>query len=260
MLRCSEPPAGEDGTSSIRAAIHPHEALSRGQLHSKWSSESASPALATAACHSTISSCVKRGEPSRPKIQKSAINRSIDTAGGMTYTDWYIQYGMLIAFLRMSYRCARDSKPIEVLGTYNPLPKKPTGLNDNEVAKPYKELALDKSRTKYWLGVGAQPSDSVWKMFSMVRSFVSEVGRGFAEPFVWGVTAVETARAVKMNCGRVFWYCIQLLTVSSSTVDGSYHAKVHGKAMTERTNLRILNPPFPPIPTLRLPFCLPSTR
>lgn len=68
-------------------------------------------------------------------------------------------------------RSARDSKPIEVIGTYNPIPQKPTGLTDLEAesAKPYKEIALDRSRAKYWLGVGAQPSDTVWRLFAMVR-------------------------------------------------------------------------------------------
>ncbi|KAL1974586.1 hypothetical protein VTN31DRAFT_4790 [Thermomyces dupontii] len=66
-------------------------------------------------------------------------------------------------------RSARDSKPIEVIGTYNPIPQKPTGLTDLEAesAKPYKEIALDRSRAKYWLGVGAQPSDTVWRLFAM---------------------------------------------------------------------------------------------
>lgn len=70
----------------------------------------------------------------------------------------------------MKYRSARDSKPIEVIGTYNPTPQKPTGLSDVEAqnAKPFKDIALDQSRAKYWLGVGAQPSDTVWRLLSMV--------------------------------------------------------------------------------------------
>ncbi|KAI9374244.1 mitochondrial 37S ribosomal protein MRPS16 [Aspergillus egyptiacus] len=66
-------------------------------------------------------------------------------------------------------RSARNSKPLEVLGTFNPIPQKPTGLSEEETraAKPYKYIALDKSRAKYWLGVGAQPSDSVWRILNM---------------------------------------------------------------------------------------------
>ncbi|KAJ5908116.1 hypothetical protein N7495_000798 [Penicillium taxi] len=65
-------------------------------------------------------------------------------------------------------RSARGSKPLEVIGTYNPVPKLPTNLyDDNPNARPYKDIALDRSRAKYWLGVGAQPSDPVWKLMTM---------------------------------------------------------------------------------------------
>lgn len=67
------------------------------------------------------------------------------------------------------FSCARGAKPLEVIGTYNPIPKRPTNLYDeNADARPYKEISLDSSRAKYWLGVGAQPSDPVWKLLSMV--------------------------------------------------------------------------------------------
>jgi ribosomal protein S16 len=32
-----------------------------------------------------------------------------------------------------------------------------------------KDIKLDVSRAKYWLGVGAQPSDTVWRLLAMVR-------------------------------------------------------------------------------------------
>lgn len=71
----------------------------------------------------------------------------------------------------ISYRSARDSKPLEVIGTFNPIPQRPTNLSEQEArtAKAYKEISLDRSRAKYWIGVGAQPSDSVWKLLSLVR-------------------------------------------------------------------------------------------
>lgn len=47
---------------------------------------------------------------------------------------------------------ARDGRVREEVGTYDPL-KKPA------------EVKLDSDRIKYWLGVGAQPSDTV-------RSFI----------------------------------------------------------------------------------------
>jgi len=61
-------------------------------------------------------------------------------------------------------RTARNSKPIEVIGTYDPIPKLPT---DGE-GKSFKDIRLDSVRAKYWLGVGAQPSDPAWRLLSMV--------------------------------------------------------------------------------------------
>lgn len=61
-------------------------------------------------------------------------------------------------------RTARNSKPLEVLGTYDPIPKHDP---DGE-GRPFKDIKLDLSRAKYWLGVGAQPSDPAWKLLSMV--------------------------------------------------------------------------------------------
>lgn len=75
-------------------------------------------------------------------------------------------------------RSARDSKPLEVIGTYDPIPKRPTNLSqENANTRPYKDIALDRARAKYWLGVGAQPSEPVWRLMSMVRDF------GFARKF-----------------------------------------------------------------------------
>ncbi|KAF2139032.1 uncharacterized protein K452DRAFT_290133 [Aplosporella prunicola CBS 121167] len=63
-------------------------------------------------------------------------------------------------------RTARNSKPLEVLGTYDPIPKAPRP-GDPE-ARPFKDIKLDRTRAQYWLGVGAQPSDTAWRLLSMV--------------------------------------------------------------------------------------------
>jgi len=64
------------------------------------------------------------------------------------------------------YRTARNSKPLEVIGTYDPVPKAdpydPSG-------KKHKDIQLDLVRARYWIGVGAQPSDPAWRLLSMVR-------------------------------------------------------------------------------------------
>ena len=65
---------------------------------------------------------------------------------------------------------ARNSKPLEVLGTYDPIPKAPPA--GDEGTKPFKDIRLDTTRAKYWLGVGAQPSDPAWRLLSMVREIL----------------------------------------------------------------------------------------
>ena len=61
-------------------------------------------------------------------------------------------------------RRARDAKPIEVLGTYNPIPKLITIKQKKRGLIPEKSVNLDFDRTKYWIGVGAQPSETVSKL------------------------------------------------------------------------------------------------
>lgn len=56
-------------------------------------------------------------------------------------------------------RSPRDGKFIEELGTYLPLKK-----SDN--------YTLDLERAKYWLGVGAQPSETVASMIKKAQKAV----------------------------------------------------------------------------------------
>lgn len=52
-----------------------------------------------------------------------------------------------------------------MIGTYNPIP---TPLSEEQKAqgvKPIKDVELDFMRAKYWLGVGAQPTEPVVKLF-----------------------------------------------------------------------------------------------
>lgn len=82
------------------------------------------------------------------------------------------QYNIVLAHARS----ARDGKPMEVLGTYNLIPQTPVGAS--EADRQTKQIKLDVSRTKYWLGVGAQPSDTVWRLLSMVSPFEAARARG----------------------------------------------------------------------------------
>lgn len=56
---------------------------------------------------------------------------------------------------------------MEVIGTYDPIPKPP---KEGE-GKAWKDIKLDTARAKYWLGVGAQPSDTAWRLLSLVGYF-----------------------------------------------------------------------------------------
>ena len=54
-------------------------------------------------------------------------------------------------------RSPRDGKYLEKIGTYNPLLAK-----DNE-----QRIVLDADRARYWLGVGAQPTDRVARFLDL---------------------------------------------------------------------------------------------
>ncbi|CEJ90799.1 Putative Ribosomal protein S16 [[Torrubiella] hemipterigena] len=61
-------------------------------------------------------------------------------------------------------RTARNSRPLEVIGTYDPIPKSDP---HDESGRLHKDIKLDSQRAKYWIGVGAQPTDSAWRLLSM---------------------------------------------------------------------------------------------
>jgi len=72
----------------------------------------------------------------------------------------------------------RDGKFIEKLGTYNPK----ADNNGN------KQLRLNVERTKYWLGVGAQPSDHVGRLLSKFNIWISAPHQA---PFMMDMTRLE---------------------------------------------------------------------
>jgi len=53
-------------------------------------------------------------------------------------------------------RSPRDGKFIEIIGHYNPI-------------RQPKELVVKSDRARYWLGVGAQPSDTVARLLKQVN-------------------------------------------------------------------------------------------
>lgn len=58
---------------------------------------------------------------------------------------------------------ARDGRFIEKLGFYNPVAKGQA-----------EELRLDLERVKYWIGTGAQPSDTVAKLIKQAEAGAKE--------------------------------------------------------------------------------------
>ncbi|QLG74869.1 hypothetical protein HG535_0H01960 [Zygotorulaspora mrakii] len=75
---------------------------------------------------------------------------------------------------------ARDAKPIEVLGVYNPIPKPMTVKQRKSGKLPTKDIRLDFDRVKYWIGVGAQPSDTVTKLLKKCGILDESWGKNFA--------------------------------------------------------------------------------
>lgn len=51
-------------------------------------------------------------------------------------------------------RKPRDGTTIEEIGTYDP------------IAKTEQQVSFNEERARYWIGVGAQPTDTVRKLFS----------------------------------------------------------------------------------------------
>jgi small subunit ribosomal protein S16 len=61
-------------------------------------------------------------------------------------------------------RSPRDGKFIEIIGKYDP---KKTGAN----------ASIDLSRAEYWIGKGAQPSDTVRSLIKKLRKTTDSPGR-----------------------------------------------------------------------------------
>jgi small subunit ribosomal protein S16 len=69
-------------------------------------------------------------------------------------------------------RKARDAKPIEKLGEYDPVPRiQGTGPGAGTPGKGEKRVEWSSDRIRYWLGVGAQPTKSVAALLERVSRF-----------------------------------------------------------------------------------------
>jgi small subunit ribosomal protein S16 len=71
-----------------------------------------------------------------------------------------VRNNRIFHLVAIDQRKRRNAKPIELLGVYRPRV---------EPKSPQKSVEWSVDRIKYWLGVGAQPSDSVVKLLTTVR-------------------------------------------------------------------------------------------
>ena len=67
-------------------------------------------------------------------------------------------------------RTGRQRKPLEVIGVYDPIPRYPTTPNGQvlEDRDKIKKISMNVDRVKYWLSVGAQPTDHCARLFAKV--------------------------------------------------------------------------------------------
>lgn len=71
-----------------------------------------------------------------------------------------VRNNRIFHLVAIDQRKRRNAKPIELLGVY----RQRVGPKN-----PHKSVEWSVDRIKYWLGVGAQPSDSVVKLLTKVR-------------------------------------------------------------------------------------------
>ena len=64
-------------------------------------------------------------------------------------------------------RSPQGGKHLEILGTYDPMNLGVTKASDQKEAKGIVNIKTD--RVKYWLGVGAQPSDTVKSLLKRLK-------------------------------------------------------------------------------------------
>lgn len=95
-----------------------------------------------------------------------------------------------------------------MIGTYDPVPKKDTY---DDSGRLHKDVKLDVLRAKYWIGVGAQPSDTVWRLLSMVRDpnapFLLDTHDSRSLSIVWfqKVVLKRRPKADKLPPRSAFW-------------------------------------------------------
>ena len=91
---------------------------------------------------------------------------------------------------------ARNSLPLEVIGTYNPIAQPLTAEEIARGVKPFKDIQLDFHRAKYWLGVGAETLDRVGWLFKKANLVPQEWPKPSKLTQIAPSTIVSEAREV----------------------------------------------------------------
>lgn len=127
--------------SNVKAESIIFPLVTIAQTQQPWSSRSGSPVSGVGISHFTTLLSLTPGTKSPPSL----VNLMPPSANPIL-------------------RTARNSQPLEVLGTYDPMPKPDPYSTDKKL---HKDINLDVSRANYWVGVGAQPTDTAWRILSM---------------------------------------------------------------------------------------------
>ncbi|OAA60238.1 Ribosomal protein S16 [Niveomyces insectorum RCEF 264] len=92
---------------------------------------------------------------------------------------------------------------MEVLGTYDPIPRRdPYDVPvRGGTSKAHKDVQLDVTRAKYWIGVGAQPTEPVWRLLSMVGILEPKhrPGQAQQQPATTATTTTTSETAQEAN-------------------------------------------------------------
>ena len=134
-----------------------------------------------------------------------------------------VKNSRIFHLVAIDQRKRRNAKPIELLGIYRPRV---------EPKSPHKTVEWSVDRIKYWLGVGAQPSDSVVKLLTRVRlAYVqfwfctrSEVGMLAGETGKCHTTGFEVASQTHSSSAiPTNGTTATFTTITSSIIDNCYY-------------------------------------
>ena len=132
-----------------------------------------------------------------------------------------VRHNKIFHLVAIDQRKRRNAKPIELLGVYRPRV---------EPNNPNKSVEWSVDRIKYWLGVGAQPSDSVVKLLTTVRPIWScarfeveacgETGKGYTTGFEMAFQAYASTATPTTPTKRT---STTVTTMTMTIIDNCYY-------------------------------------